>query len=429
LESSDILGSIAPGGPPQISGLFDRIRDRLGARGRLGLVSLTVLSRRPGSVEPTSWQAYDECLGHVAEFLGTIRGGGLRADDRIFGPSSSGNSFVLVLEPPRDGRPLDASDLARVQARIKDGVRVHLGQCASRESLENFGCWVGRALMRPDESVKLDRIVHRALEEAFADAVRDREVDGLQDAEHLHHVLEGGLVRSVYQPVVDVTARRVLGFEALTRVASPRFQNVETLFKAAADHDALWTLERLCRRRHLEGLPAMGGEQLLFLNVEPEAIHDPELASPAFVEALRVSGLDPNRIVLELTEHSVVRDFAALHRTLRRFRALGFRLAMDDVGAGYSGLQTIAELSPDFIKLDRTLVREVNHSVIKRELISTIARFSGNTGIALVAEGVEERAELDELIRLGVRCAQGYLFARPGSPPAMPDWKTLTSAC
>jgi EAL domain-containing protein (putative c-di-GMP-specific phosphodiesterase class I) len=227
--------------------------------------------------------------------------------------------------------------------------------------------------------------------------------------------------------VVDVVEQRVVGYEALTRVAHGRFQNADLLFKAATEHDSLWNLERLCRRKALEGLPPLGADELLFLNVQPDALYDPELRDVAFLDRLSAVGLHPGRIVLEMTEHSAVRDFASFRRTLHHFRSRGFRLAMDDVGSGYSGLQAIAELSPDFIKADMTLVRDLHRNSIKRELIATIRRFSDTTGITLIAEGVETRDELRTLCDLGVRCAQGFLFARPGAPPHVPDWEVLRS--
>ena len=106
-------------------------------------------------------------------------------------------------------------------------------------------------------------------------------------------------------------------------------------------------------------------------------------------------------------------------------RKLGFRLAMDDVGSGYSGLKSIAEIRPDYLKIDMSLVRDLHLHSIKRELISTIRRFSDSTGIIIVAEGVEAEAEVASLSEVGVRCAQGYLFAEPDSPPRAPDWKAL----
>jgi EAL domain-containing protein (putative c-di-GMP-specific phosphodiesterase class I) len=120
-----------------------------------------------------------------------------------------------------------------------------------------------------------------------------------------------------------------------------------------------------------------------------------------------------------------VRDFPSFRRMLDKYRALGFRLAMDDVGSGYAGLQAIAEIGPDFLKVDMALVRDLHRHPIKRELINTIRRFTDKTGSTLVAEGVECTEELESLAEVGVRCAQGYLFARPDVQPKAPDWSSL----
>lgn len=421
---TNLDGAAAAEPLPSVSLLFDRIHERLALQGQLGLLSVTVLQRR-GLERSPGWHAYESMVRQISEFLARYRNLRMRREDRLFEPSTSGNAFVLVLEPPRDGRPIDPYDLARVRLRLKRGLRIHLTRCLEPENLDAFGCYVGGTLMRHDGGVKVERIVHRALEEAFADALREKEREGRRHSVHLGRVLERGLVRTVYQPVVDVVARRVVGYEALTRVGTGRFETVEMLFKAAEDNDALWNLERLCRKRALEGLPAIESDQMLFLNVEPDSIEDPQLTDAAFLTNLREAGLDPGQIVLELTEHSVVRDFVAFRRSLHRFRSMGFRLAMDDVGSGYSGLQAITELGPDFIKADMALVRGIHESPIKRELIATIRRFSDTTGITLVAEGVEQPEELEALMQVGVRCAQGYLFARPNSPPSEPNWDVV----
>jgi EAL domain-containing protein (putative c-di-GMP-specific phosphodiesterase class I) len=217
----------------------------------------------------------------------------------------------------------------------------------------------------------------------------------------------------------------VIGYEALTRVTHGQFDTVELLFKTAHEADALWNLERLCRRKALEGLPPINDSQLLFLNIEPDSVHDPELRDLPFQDLLDGVGLRPDQVVLEITEHSAVKDFGAFRQRLRHFRERGFQLAMDDVGSGYSGLQAIAEIDPDYIKVDMTLVRDLHTNVIKKELIATIYRFAETTGITLIAEGVEKREELDALRDAGVRFAQGYLFARPEAPPSMPDLSVL----
>lgn len=412
------------GGLPPLAHVFDRIEAGLSGGRDLGLLYCCVLQQ--GSVEHTAgWQAYETMVREIHGFLEGYRSRRMRASDLLVEPTIQGNAFVLLLGPPRKGRSLDQADLARVRSRLKRGLREHLASQLPKEVTEEFGCYVGAARMRPDAAVSVERIVYRSLEEAFADALRDREVDVRRHALQLHRVLELGLVHAVYQPVVDVIDLRVVGYEALTRVARGRFESTDLLFKAATENDSLWSLERLCRRKALEGLPAIRTDELLFLNVQPDAIYDPELRDRSFLARLAEVGLHPGQIVLEMTEHSAVRDFPSFRRTLHHFRANGFRLAMDDVGSGYSGLQAIAELSPDFIKADMGLVRDIHRNPIKRELIATIRRFSDSTGITLIAEGVETQEELWSLRDLGVRCAQGFLFARPGAPPHVPDWDVL----
>lgn len=409
---------------PPLDQVLGSAAGQVAARGEIGLLSVTVLQRRHVA-QGSGWHAYDAIVREIASFLRDYHRQRMRRDDRLFEPSVSGNTFALLLEPPRHGGALSDADLARVRMRLRRGLKVHLARTLPREAGESFGWYVGAALMRNEPGVRFERIAHRALEEAFADALREKDREGRRDAVQLARILHLGLVRSVYQPVVDIKDHRVVGFEALTRVGTGRFETVEMLFKAAEANDALWSLERLCRKRALEGLPSLGDGQLLFLNIEPDSIHDPQLTGREFPELLASAGLTPGDVVLELTEHTAVRDFVAFRKTLERFRTLGFRLALDDVGSGYAGLQAIAEIGPDFIKADMHLVRGLHQSAIKRELIDTIRRFSDSTGITLVAEGVETADELDALMRVGVRCAQGYLFARPGAPPSFPDWSAL----
>ena len=144
-----------------------------------------------------------------------------------------------------------------------------------------------------------------------------------------------------------------------------------------------------------------------------------------FLKQLSEVGLRPEQVVLELTEHAAVTDFAALREMLERYREIGFRLALDDVGSGYAGLHAIAEIGPDYLKVDMALVRNMHEHPIKRELIETIRRFTERTNSILVAEGVERLEELESLAKAGVRYAQGFLFAHPAALPQQPDWSAL----
>jgi EAL domain-containing protein (putative c-di-GMP-specific phosphodiesterase class I) len=401
---------------------LEQIERYLASDGKIGMLSVTLLGRQEGDTDD-AWNHYQMLLDEISDFLPDFSRRALRRSDRLLEPVISGNSFVVLLTPPRDDRSLNRTDLATVRNRLLRDINGHLSRCMPRPALERFQAYVGAALVRHDASIDGRRIIYRGVEEAIADAMLQRDREERQRTVYLRRILRGGHVHAVYQPVVDLVDRRVIGYEALTRMRREEFRTPDQLFRAAHENGALWTLERLCRRRALETLPPLEPDQLLFLNIEPDSMFDPQLRDTAFREQMEAAGLAPGRVVFEVTEHAAVRDFASLRRVLEEIRAVGFRLAMDDVGSGYAGLQTIAEIRPDFLKIDMSLVRDLHLDPIKRELISTILRFSESTGITIVAEGVESEAERVSLADTGVRCAQGFLFAEPDSPPRAPDWE------
>ena len=404
--------------------LFVRASRELPVKQQMGMLSVSVLQNEVND-NPETWQAYDGILKEIRSFLADFQSRRMRTTDQLFWPSIIGNGFVILLDAPRTGRPLNGMDVSRVRFRLRRSLRKHLTRTIQERQLQSFGVYVGGSLMHYEPGIPIDRIVYRCREEAFADALKDKDREGRRYSNNLRKVIEGEQVQVVYQPVLDLVDRKVIGLEALTRVPRSRFPNPEVLFKIAHQNNTLWTLERLCRNRALEGLPDLNNGQKLFLNVEPDSLHDPHLLEQPFSDRLMDAGLRPQQIVLEITERTAIQDFTMVRRMITRCRRQGYRVAMDDVGSGYAGLQAIAEISPDYIKMDMSLVRDIHRHTIKRELVSTIRRFSDSTGIILVAEGVETQDELKALVDTGVRCAQGFLFSKPSRVPVEPDWDSI----
>ena len=414
---------------PSLLALLDQIETELRRSKQLGLISISAL-RRTAASPADRWEDYEAILREIAVFLDRFRIRRMRRTDQLLSPAVAGNTFVIVMGPPREDRSLHREDLKRLRRRLSQELNDHLALSSSLspQAIERYGVFVGGASIRFDPVADSRRVIYRGLEESVADALRQVHKEDTLHAERLESIFAEKRLSMVYQPVVDTMAQEVIGFEALTRLPAGQFRSPDVMFKVATELGTLWRLERLCRQRALETLPPMFGEQKLFLNLEPDSFYDPRLREQGFVEELSAVGLSPSRLVLELTEHAAVHDFVALRRVLDEVRSLGYRLALDDVGSGYSGLQAIAEIRPDYLKVDMALIRNVHLDPIKRELISTIRRFADSTGITLVAEGVETQEELESLTGAGVRCAQGFLFARPDSPPAKPDWQQLETA-
>ncbi|MFQ5700963.1 MAG: EAL domain-containing protein [Acidobacteriota bacterium] len=405
---------------PTVPLLLEQMRNQLCSHGFLGILSINIL-QSSGIERVTGWKAFDRIVRDVGRFLASIKTQHLRRDDFISEVMISGNAFLVLLSPPRAGKMMSTDDLQKVRDRLYGKLRRFLWKRLPAEISERFSCFVGASFVMNDPAIRTERLVYRALDEAQADSVTQQHRALEDHRQALSRVITSRLIHSVYQPIVDVFHKRVLGWEALSRPSGNGFDNIEQLFKAAYANDSLWPLERLCRERAMEGLSRLTDGHLLFLNVEPDSINDPQFRSEQTLRLLEQVDLTPDRVVLEMTEHSAVRDFTAFRQTLTYFRSLGFRLAIDDMGSGYSGLTSIAEIQPEFVKIDMSLVRGIHRRAIKQQLVETITRFARDVGIEVVAEGIEEHEELETLKQIGVGLVQGFLFARPASPPPYPD--------
>lgn len=231
-------------------------------------------------------------------------------------------------------------------------------------------------------------------------------------------VLARGGPDIVFQPIVDIDSGGHRGHEALSRFTGDRARTPHRWFADASEVGLGPDLELAAIRRALESVPLLGSGTFLTVNVSPQTILLPELAD------LITREVAP-QLVLELTEHIPVEDYAPVLRALAPLRDIGVRLAVDDTGAGYASLRHILSLDPDLIKLDISLVRDIETDPVRRALVSALVAFARETGFKVIAEGVETAKELAVLGTLGVRWAQGFHLARPTallcSPPHAPE--------
>jgi EAL domain-containing protein (putative c-di-GMP-specific phosphodiesterase class I) len=218
-------------------------------------------------------------------------------------------------------------------------------------------------------------------------------------------LLDGGM-HVEFQPIVELATQHVVGVEALARFAGPPHRPPDQWFAEAATIGRGVELELLAIERALAHLDSLRDGLFVSLNVSPSTAR-----SVALDDCLANVPLD--RIVLELTEHTKIRDYHVLRVSLDRFRERGCRIAVDDAGAGYAGLQHILSLSPDVIKLDIGLTRSVDADPARRALSSCLVRFAEEIGAYVVAEGIETAAELETLHALGIRWGQGFYLGRP----------------
>ena len=235
--------------------------------------------------------------------------------------------------------------------------------------------------------------------------------------DRIERALRGDQLHMVFQPIVELTTGHVRGLEALARFHSKPRRSPETWFTEAAAAGLLVELELAAAEKAFDDLDRISPSMYLSVNVSPAT-----LASPGLVDLLRT--VRAERVVLELTEHTPVADYEQLAASLLPIREMGVRLAIDDVGSGFSGLGHVVGLGPDFVKLDRSVVTDVNANATRRALIGRLVSFAEEVAIELIAEGIETEPELATLRKLGVAYGQGFFLARPGPIPADgEDWQ------
>ncbi|CAI8717874.1 blue light- and temperature-responsive anti-repressor [Pseudomonas sp. IT-P12] len=234
----------------------------------------------------------------------------------------------------------------------------------------------------------------------------------------LSSILTQSGLHSLFQPIISLSERRIVGFEALSRGPSNSpLHSPIALFAVARQAGRLNELEiacreSACRRFHEQQLPGK-----LFLNVSPESLLEAAHQPGRTLQLLKDFGIPPSQVVIELTEQTPIDDFQLLQNALNHYRAMGFSIALDDLGAGYSSLRLWSELRPDYVKIDRHFIDGIHQDALKREFVGSIMQIAKASRARVIAEGIELPEELAVLTDMGVDLVQGYLLCRPQEQP------------
>lgn len=211
-----------------------------------------------------------------------------------------------------------------------------------------------------------------------------------------------------FQPIVSWSDHTVFGYEALVRTDEEALPFPDKLLAAAEQLFRLAELGRAIRGRSAVAMGSIPAQALLFVN-----LHTRELLDDALLSTEAALSQHARRVVLEVTERAALDEVKDVRQRVAALRALGYRVAIDDLGAGYAGLNSFAYLEPDIVKIDMALVRDVDREPTKQKLIASMIKLCADLGIIVIAEGIERSGERDALVDLGCNFLQGYLFARP----------------
>jgi len=224
---------------------------------------------------------------------------------------------------------------------------------------------------------------------------------------------------SVYfQPIIGNNEHLIFGYEALIRgpVDSP-LHSPAALFEAARQQGRLVELELLCRELSILQFKQLNLPGKLFLNASPETLFQPDFRSGRTLNLLRRIGLDPARVVIELTEHSPLENYEIVRDALKHYKEMGFEIAMDDLGSGYSGLRMWYELRPDYVKIDRHFMCDIDSDKVKQQFVNSIKNIAQELNCKVIAEGIETENEYRTIEKMGLQFCQGYYISRPALLP------------
>lgn len=403
-------------GLPTTPLLFPRIESLLEERGEISLLCLNIM-KYSKIEEIFGAEVFDGVMQEVAAALERITGAEMRDSDMVAELMVAGDAFVVLLAPPRTTDTMDPEALDRLAERVEARLRDDLAAALEPGVFSKFSCYAGAAIARRDPDMRLERLVHTALETALARSDARELADAQARKRRLEELISVGGIRTLVHPVFRLEDLGIVGYEVLSRgPEGGEFEHPDKLFSVAYDADLVVRLERLCRLRAFEAAPALPEGRLLFINIEPDAVADPDLRDIMFTTLYIGSGVNPDSVVFEISERCAITDYAAFRSTLEYLRTLGFRIAMDDGGAGYASLQSLAEVRPEWLKIDMSLVTDIDTDEIRRTLVTSMVMLAERLGINLIAEGIERVEQLETLRALGVGYGQGFLFCEPLPP-------------
>jgi diguanylate cyclase (GGDEF)-like protein len=367
----------------------------------------------------------DRILRQVSELM---RDNSLRSEvnfrvaEQLVAARYGGDVFAVIL--PETDRASAALKLESLREAVRDK-NFELGDgAATLTTSVGYACFPEDAADREallDAASRALRACKRAGGDqlvCYTEELGAENAGAAQAAAHakaLSRSLAAGSFRFVYQPIVRVADSTLFAYEALCRPTDEGFRHVGELLETAVRTGRIRELGRSLRRIVVDPMPQLDPQVSLFVNLHPQDLSDDQL-----LEAETHLSRWAQRVVLEVTETEAIRDYDRARSRIQALRQHGFRVALDDLGSGYSSLNLLAQLEPDFVKLDMELVRGVRMAGRTARLVKHLVEFCREEGFTTVAEGIETEEELQAVTDLGVDLVQGYLLARPA--PAFCGW-------
>ncbi|RNB81575.1 GGDEF domain-containing protein [Brevibacillus fluminis] len=367
------------------------------------IVRLTEIENRYGDMTAKRvLTRYEQLLPEVAQSILGIKG-------LVLGIVKLwGDDFAIYASFPNG---TSEEEYRLLSISVQDRVESLMNQQIKLVNREDLRVRIGYAQLAGRDVTKE---MYTSMKHAIQMAKYGLTTDKYSQIRQFHHILKQEEVQMLFMPIASLKDGEPLGWEALARgPENSQFYSPAALFSYAEETDSVFRLEQLCRKRAFEQLRYLQPHQKMFINLDPRAIDDPFLLRGQALRMLEESNLNPGNIVFEITERHAITNYQVFRKVIEEYRKKGYLIAVDDAGAGYSSLESITEIYPDYIKLDMSLIRGIDTDSIKQALLETIVQFAEKVKCKIIAEGIETEKELNTLMEIGVPYGQGYFLGKP----------------
>lgn len=359
---------------------------------------------------------YNDVLKATVETIDELKGHLIREDDILCSRHPQDENFLLFLSGQRGeySNFLKMENLQHIIDRFASTLNAKIFQITFPYTKRILKADIGYSYTVFNPLLSPERTVYRLIEQGRSVAKFNGDRFMIRVHESLKEIIIEENIRTLYQPIVDLRTGEIFAYEALTRgPAGSAMESPLMLFGVADKTNLSFELDRLCRRKALVNLKGLAPNQKVFVNTFPTTMHDPEFKGDALESLLKSTGLKGENIVFEVTERVAIENYSLFQKEQSYFSNLGFGLAVDDIGSGYGSLEAIANLRPQYVKVDLSIVRDIHENPVKLELLKAIADISRKIGAKVLVEGIEKKEELQVVRQQGCDYGQGFLLGRP----------------
>lgn len=357
---------------------------------------------------------YNDLLVQTNSILKELKNKIFRSEDILIIDLFEVDTFVLFLSPPRDDNTQMLDHIEPMVERARREIEDRIFNLFYPYTKEYSKPAIGYSLIINNPMVNNMRLIMGLVHQSKRMGEFLAERQKYQSLYQLQKLILNNEVRTVFQAIVDVKSLAVIGYEALSRgPTDSEFSSPLLMFLLATEFGLTFELDSLCRKTAFESARHIDTDTKIFVNTLPMTIHDPEFRGQYLQDLLNDLKIKPENVVFEVNEGLAIDNYELFKGALKDYSDIGIVHASDDIGRGYADLERILELAPGFMKLDISMVRDIDQSYIKQQMVKAMISLAHNISSKIIAEGVERKDEFETLKALGVDYVQGYLFGLP----------------